>query len=174
MILRREIIDFSNIFVQCKKERVLRFFDPYCDVTKTILEPPVHKLRCVQQTRFFSYHKIINYTSPFWHGKCFSKQHTGHFGNWKSNESLLVRMQRATHVNLNQPKSTSTNFSQPFGMMINPCFSAWTNQLRSTQTNQNQPFGMAMNPCLSAWTSWPGSTLCPNTSTGSPHLEKVI
>ena len=61
MILRREIIDFSNIFVQCKKERVLRFFDPYCDVTKTILEPPVHKLRCVQQTRFFSYHKIINF-----------------------------------------------------------------------------------------------------------------
>ena len=31
---------------------------------------------------------------------------------------------------------------------------------------------MAMNPCLSACTSWPGSTLWPNTSTGSPHLDK--
>ena len=38
--------------------------------------------------------------------------------------------------------------------------------------HDGRPLGMAMNPCLSACTSWPGSTLWPNTSTGSPHLDK--
>ena len=39
-------------------------------------------------------------------------------------------------------------------------------------SDDGRPLGMAMNPCLSACTSWPGSTLWPNTSTGSPHLDK--